>query len=196
MLMLQALRDFLGGGVPGYRYRFLSLYGYTATHEFTRFVPNKGGRWFVHSQMFRLPRTTYRKVLDPNEYVGMWTWVLLDPDAKWGAFERSDCNGAFEEHNRTLLRSRATPCPMNYVCSCLRCYRGLESCERGTHPANYMAHPCPRCEVGNAMFKDEKDPLCVSCTERERIAKKYYAVTKGRTPHGDANAPQGNTGTV
>lgn len=177
MMMQDFYKDCTSTAKAGNSYKFLSMAGYSATSEFRRFVPNKGGLRFIHLEMFGLPKSKYYEMKLPHEYVGMYTWVYLDPKCKFGAFERAQCNAAFVDHNRGLLNARREACPYGYNLKCHECLMGYEQCFRATHRKLYVQRACKGCRMGLFQEGDDKEEFCLDCKSDAFLRKKRYAIT-------------------
>jgi hypothetical protein len=199
MALVGGYPDLAYMGAEGDKYTLLSMGGYTALAEFEKFVPHKGGRWFVHTKMLGLPGTKYkfwepkehrRPICAPQVYVGMYTWVLVDPACEYGeAFERVEVTPAFQRHNRILFNNRAAPCSSGYEHECTECPVGLENCYRGTHRGDYVSRHCA--EHGQmGWFKEaEVETVCLDCRNTIRLRKKRYAIQKRRSEHDERETP-------
>lgn len=201
MVMVDGYEDCTQFGVNGCTYVFMALAGYAATEEFRKFVPKKGGRWFVHTEMFKLPGIKYRfyqpkeqrqPIEAPLVYMDMYTWVLLDPNCKYNeVFERAECSTTFQAHNRALFKGRHEDCPYGCCNSCIECLLGLSDCKFATHREPYVSNPCPACgELG--MFKeDDPEKMCISCRRDHFLQRKRWATRHRKATDGNEHEAEG-----
>lgn len=193
-VIVDARPDLSYHGKPGFRFIYLSMAGYTATNEFEQFMPSKG-LFRMHAIMLNLPKKKYRGLKLPEAYVGMWTWVLLDPNMDFGIFSRAECNDAFSKHNRDLLIVRAKPCMHGYNMQCVSCPVGTENCPRATHRKMRIQKMCPACRNIGLFLQDEPEaPRCIDCENEAFVRRKRHAIGSHRpkeNSHAGEHASQG-----
>lgn len=191
-VIVDAQPDVSYHGKPGYRFTYLSMAGYTATEEFKRFTPKKG-LFKMHLIMLDLPRKKYTGLKLPESYVGMWSWVLLDPELPFDIFGRAECNESFSKHNRDLLNSRAKPCMQGLPKKkCVTCPVGTEHCPRATHRGLWIVKFCPACKMmGNFKTDEPEAARCIDCDHSAFVSRKKFAIQGKRREHGDEHAGQG-----
>ena len=148
---------------------FFILGGSGATYTFRRRMPfTKGGKKFMEWHMFSMRTVTTRiNNFRHLDYVGMRTWVLLDPGHP-RMFEDSCCDDIFSKQNRQLPALRRQPCERYPDRSCFSCPLGLDSCARATHKDTYVEGYCSGCNRETAWFVSEYDPYCRVCIKKER----------------------------
>lgn len=200
-VIIDAYEDCTYMGIPGSTYVIRSMGGYTATEEFKNFVPSAGGRWFVHVTMLGLAKRRYkffqpkeyRQPIDaPKIYVGMYSWVLIEPGCKFGApFERTQCSPDFQKFNRNLFNERHADCVVGKTCSCTECALGMSTCHRGTHEGDYVSRHCAG-HHGMGLFKaTSTSPMCNICDHAAFLKRKRGAIRHRKDDNGNEHEAEG-----
>jgi len=181
IVVVDGYRDVFKSGKAGFMYTLLSMAGYTATEVFKKLIPSKGMFWHIHRGTFNLPANSYSGLTLPEAYVGMWAWVLLEPELSWEIFSRAESSPSFTAHNRSLLRDRAKPCVLGHTIECHQCPIGMETCYRGTHRGMLIHKKCHRCGTNGLFRQDEPEASkCIACANKEFSDRKRYAMKKER----------------
>ena len=158
-------------GNKGNIFTFRVQGGSASTVLLTKFFSSKAQFWM--KRMFGLAKYCKPK---GGEFVGMYSWLLLDPSERRNGkepagFSRMEATNTFASKNRKLFNEREKPCPYGYQRKCTRCDIGFKDCFRGTHLLTYVRGWCKLCDRQDARFTEqyketESDRVCFDCAKR------------------------------
>jgi hypothetical protein len=194
MVVVDAHTDISNQGHKGYTLVLMAIAGYATGEEFKRLVLSRGLFKHVHQKMFGLPPKKYEGLKLPEAYVGMWTWVLLDPGLKWDVFAHAAYTESFGQHNRDLLNSRMTKCTWphlyEYNLKCVSCPVGSEICPRATHRGMRVQRECSACNKPGLFYEEDKvSTICIDCKHQDFMTRKRWAIK--RRSHDNADKAEG-----
>lgn len=149
-------------------YEFFILGGTGATCTFTQEIPYTTSSYaYLVNHMFRIGRKSKRVTkLGRFGFVGMRTWVLLEPGDR-RMFNSSACCDIFMRENREVYDTRRKPCQYGQPCYCDECHKGLEDCKFAMHKSTYFVGYCESCRNASAWLPDRFSTTCVTCAKRK-----------------------------
>jgi len=94
--------------------------------------------------------------------------VEADRSRETPYFRQISASPSMIKHNRRriALRTRAEPCPQNFIHECRNCHIGYDKCLGGVYPKSLEPRECPNCGAVTFIEADAAPQICYDCANK------------------------------